>query len=111
LSDKKSSELGRFAVTEELSQIGAFKTPTLRDIALTAPYMHDGSLKTLKDVVSHYNNGGVTKADDRVNDFLDGGIRPLNLTEAQMDDLVAFMQALTGSKNADSTATQTAKGN
>jgi cytochrome c peroxidase len=101
LSDKKSSELGRFAVTDEFSQIGAFKTPTLRDIDLTAPYMHDGSLKTLKDVVNHYNNGGVTKGGDRVNDFLDGGIRPLNLTAAQMDDLAAFMKALTGSKHAN----------
>lgn len=110
LSDKKSSELGRFAVTDELSQIGAFKTPTLRDIDLTAPYMHDGSLQTLKEVVSHYNNGGVTKGGDRVNDFLDGGIKPLNLTDAQMDDLVAFMKALTGSKNAASTSIQTAKG-
>ena len=76
LSDKKSSELGRFAVTDELNQIGAFKTPTLRNVELTAPYMHDGSLKTLKDVMNHYNNGGVTKAGDRVNDFLSGGIRP-----------------------------------
>ncbi|MGZ8191160.1 MAG: hypothetical protein ACXWTS_08000 [Methylococcaceae bacterium] len=42
LSDKKSSELGRFAVTDDLSEIGAFKTPTLRNIELTAPYMHDG---------------------------------------------------------------------
>ena len=58
LTDKKSSELGRFAVTDELSQVGAFKTPTLRDIELTAPYMHDGSLKTLKEVVVHYNHGG-----------------------------------------------------
>jgi cytochrome c peroxidase len=60
LNDKKSSELGRFAVTDELSQVGAFKTPTLRDIELTAPYLHDGSLKTLKDVVIYYNNGGAT---------------------------------------------------
>ena len=98
LSDKKSSELGRFAVSDELSQIGAFKTPTLRNIELTAPYMHDGSLKTLKDVLIHYNNGGVTKSGDHVNDFLSGGIRPLNLTDAQLDDLVAFMKALTSSK-------------
>lgn len=98
LSDKKSSELGRFAVTDELSQIGAFKTPTLRNVELTAPYMHDGSLLTLKDVMIHYNNGGVTKAGDRVNDFLSGGIRPLNLTDAQLEDLVAFMKALTSSK-------------
>ena len=57
--------------------------------------MHDGSLKTLRDVVVHYNNGGVTKEGDPVNDFLSGGIRPLNLTEAEIDDLVAFMEALT----------------
>ena len=98
LSDKKSSELGRFVVTDELNQIGAFKTPTLRNVELTAPFMHDGSLKTLKDVMIHYNNGGVTKAGDHVNDFLSGGIRPLNLTDAQLDDLVEFMKALTSSK-------------
>jgi len=95
LSDKKTSELGRFAVTEQLSDIGAFKTPTLRNIAVTAPYMHDGSLKTLKEVIIHYNNGGVTPADAEANAFLSGGIRPLKLSNEQMDDLVAFMQALT----------------
>ena len=95
LSDKKTSELGRFAVSDELSQIGAFKTPTLRNVELTAPYMHDGTLKNLKDVMIHYNNGGVAKAGDSVNDFLSGGIRPLNLTDAQLDDLVEFMKALT----------------
>jgi len=95
LSDKKSSELGRFAVTDELSEIGAFKTPSLRNIELTAPYMHDGSLKTLKDVMIHYNNGGFNKAGEHVNDFLSGGIRPLNLTDAQLDDLAVFMKALT----------------
>jgi len=98
LSDKKSSELGRFAVTDELSQIGAFKTPTLRNVELTGPYMHDGSLLTLKDVMIHYNNGGVTNPGDPVNAFLSGGIRPLNLTDAQLEDLVAFMKALTSSK-------------
>ncbi len=98
LTNKKSSELGRFAVTDDLSKIGAFKTPTLRNVELTAPYMHDGSLKTLKEVMIHYNNGGVTNAGDPVNDFLSGGIRPLNLTDAQLDDLVAFMNALTSSK-------------
>jgi cytochrome c peroxidase len=87
-------------VTDELSKIGAFKTPTLRNVELTAPYMHDGSLQTLKDVVIHYNNGGVSKAGDHVNDFLSGGIRPLNLTEPQLGDLVAFMKALTSSKYA-----------
>jgi cytochrome c peroxidase len=95
LTDKRSSELGRFALTRTFDDLGAFKTSTLRDIAVTAPYMHDGSLKTLRDVVVHYNNGGVTNKDDLVNDFLSGGIRPLNLTDEQIDDLVAFMEALT----------------
>ena len=108
LSDKKSSELGRFAVTDELSQIGAFKTPTLRNVELTAPYMHDGSLKTLKDVMIHYNNGGVTKAGDPVNAFLSGGIRPLNLTDAQLDDLAEFLKALTSPKYPGSVPAQAA---
>ncbi len=104
LEDKRNSELGRFAITREINQVGAFKTPTLRNIELTAPYMHDGSLKTLKDVMVHYNNGGATKTGDRVNDYLSGGIRPLNLTDAQLEDLVAFMQALTGSNYLKSAA-------
>jgi cytochrome c peroxidase len=95
LTDKRSSELGRFAVTRLFDDLGAFKTSTLRNIALTAPYMHDGSRATLRDVVVHYNNGGVANEGDPVNDFLSGGIRPLNLTDEQIDDLVAFMEALT----------------
>jgi len=95
LTDKRTSELGRFAVERDLDGLGAFKTPTLRNVALTAPYFHDGSVKTLREVVVHYNNGGVTKEGDRVNDFLSGGIRPLNLDDQQIDDLVAFMEALT----------------
>lgn len=95
LTDKRTSELGRFAVTRAFNDLGAFKTSTLRNIALTAPYMHDGSLKTLRDVVVHYNNGGVTVEGDPVNDFLSGGIRPLNLTDAQINDLVAFLETLT----------------
>ncbi len=108
LTDKKSSELGRFAVTDELNQIGAFKTPTLRNIDLTAPYMHDGSLKTLREVVVHYNNGGVSKAGDKVNPYLSGGIRPLNLTDPQINDLVAFMQALTSPQYAKQASAQPA---
>ncbi|MCU0224937.1 MAG: c-type cytochrome [Acidobacteria bacterium] len=95
LSDKRTSELGRFAVSRGFDDLGSFKTPTLRNIAVTAPYMHDGSLKTLREVIVHYNNGGVTKAGERVNDFLSGGIRPLELTDPEIDDLVAFMEALT----------------
>lgn len=101
LTDANKSELGRLAISEELSDMGAFKTPTLRNIDLTAPYMHDGSIETLRDVVVHYNNGGVTNEGDPVNDFLAGGIRPLNLTDEQIDDLVAFMEALTSSQYAD----------
>ncbi len=95
LSDARSSELGRFALTTLFDDLGSFKTPTLRNIAATPPYMHDGSLATLSDVVIHYNNGGVTVETDPVNDFLSGGIRPLNLEDDQIDDLVAFMEALT----------------
>lgn len=95
LTDARTSELGRFAVSRGFDDLGSFKTPTLRNIAVTAPYMHDGSLATLREVVEHYNNGGVTNEGDAVNDFLSGGIRPLNLSEEQIDDLVAFMEALT----------------
>ncbi len=95
LTDANVSELGRFAITDELSDMGGFKTPSLRNIALTAPYMHDGSIETLREVVTHYNNGGVTNEDDPVNPFISGGIRPLDLTEEQIDDLVEFMEALT----------------
>lgn len=105
LTDKKVSELGRFAVTEEFVAMGAFKTPTLRNIAATAPYMHDGSLETLKDVVIHYDNGGITRKTDRVNDFLSGGIRPLDLSKQQISDLVEFMEALTSPEYAKAAKT------
>ena len=95
LTDQRTSELGRFAVSRGFDDLGSFRTPTLRNIALTAPYMHDGSLKTLRETVEHYNNGGVTRPGDTVNDFLSGGIRPLNLGEQDILDLVAFMEALT----------------
>jgi cytochrome c peroxidase len=95
LASEKTAEFGRFALTITLDDLGAFKTSTLRNVAVTAPYMHDGSLETLRDVVVHYNNGGVTDKTDRVSDYLSGGIRPLNLTEQQISDLVAFLESLT----------------
>lgn len=104
LTDKKTSELGRFAVDSDISQVGAFKTPTLRNVERTAPYMHDGSRETLRDVVDHYNNGGKAKESERANAYLSGGIRPLDLSEQQVDDLVAFMEALTSPQFADSAA-------
>jgi cytochrome c peroxidase len=86
------SELGRFLVTRNRGDIGAFKTEQVRNVGLTGPYMHDGSLKTLWDVVDHYNKGGETNA------FLDGGIEPLNLTENEINDVVAFLFALTDTR-------------
>jgi len=83
------SELGRFVVTKNRADIGAFKTEQLRNVGISAPYMHDGSLQTLWDVVDHYNKGGEDNA------FLDGGIEALALTDAEVDDLVAFLFALT----------------
>jgi cytochrome c peroxidase len=87
---ESNSELGRFVVSGQRSDIGAFKTPTLRNAALTAPYMHNGSMKTLLEVVRYYNDGGHPNVD------LDGRIRPLFLTEDEMGDLVEFLKALTG---------------
>lgn len=110
LTDARTSHLGRFVVTTGLDDLGAIKTPTLRNVAVTAPYMHDGSMKTLREVIEHYNNGGVTPKDAKVNDFLSGGIRPLNLTEPQIDDLVAFMEALTSPEYAHLIETSASSG-
>ncbi|NLS92135.1 MAG: cytochrome-c peroxidase [Planctomycetaceae bacterium] len=89
------SELGRFMVTRNRADFGAFRTPLILNIGITAPYMHDGSLATLWDVVDHYNAGG------EANPFLDGGIEPLALTEEEIDQLVAFMFTLTDVAFAD----------
>lgn len=88
--DKPKSDEGRYAVTKRPSDFGAFKTPTLREIEHTAPYMHDGSLKTLEEVVEFYNKGG------KPNKNLDELMRTLNLTDAEKADLVAFLKALSG---------------
>ena len=83
------SELGRFMVTKNRSDIGAFRTSQLRNIDITGPYMHDGSMQTLWGVVDHYNKGG------EANPYLDSGIEPLALSDREIDQLVAFMFALT----------------
>jgi cytochrome c peroxidase len=83
------SELGRFMVTHNRAEIGGFRTPQILNVGITAPYMHDGSMNTLWDVMDHYNKGG------EANPFLDGGIEPLALTEAEIDQLVAFLFTLT----------------
>jgi cytochrome c peroxidase len=89
------TELGRFLVTRKRQDIGAFKTPFLRDVLLTAPYMHDGSLETLWDVVEFFNKGGER------NPFLDSEMKPLGLSETEVDDLVNFLAALTSDRFAE----------
>ncbi|MDD5558131.1 cytochrome-c peroxidase [Candidatus Methylomirabilis sp.] len=86
--DKTDPDLGRFKVTKKESDKGTFKTPTLRNIAASAPYLHDGSAKTLDDVIELYNKGGVK------NPNLSNEIRPLNLTAKEKADLVAFLESL-----------------
>jgi cytochrome c peroxidase len=90
----KFEDLGRFVIApigaKNPSEYGAFKTPTVRDVANTAPYMHDGSLKTLEEVMDHYDKGG------HPNPALDKDIVKLNLTAQEKADVVAFMKALTG---------------
>jgi len=91
--DSKShtfKDQGRFGVTKKETDRGAFKTQGLRDISLHPPYMHDGSLSTLRDVVEHYNRGG------NRNPHQDVRIHPLHLTDAEVDALVKFMEALKG---------------
>ncbi len=81
---------GRALVTERAEDRGKFKTPTLREVARTAPYTHDGSLATLEDVVEFYNDGG------RKNPYLDSRLRPLKLTDDEKTALLAFLRSLTG---------------
>ena len=88
--DKENPDLGRFVVTKNPQDTGAFKTPTIRNVALTAPYMHDGSQATLEEVVEWYDKGG------HPNPHLSDKIRPLKLTPQDKADLVEFMKACTG---------------
>ncbi len=91
---KGNSDDGRYAKVPVKIVKGAFKTPTLRDIALTAPYMHNGAYRTLEEVVDHYDRG----ADEK--DNLDPNIKPLNLTPQEKKDLVEFLRSLTGKQEA-----------
>ncbi len=81
---------GRFKVTSKKEDQGAFKTPTLREIPRTAPYMHDGSLATLEEVIEFYNRGG------NPNPYLDPELRPLQLTAEEKKSLLAFLRSLSG---------------
>lgn len=88
--DKSNPDLGRYGITKNEKDWGAFQTPTLREVAHTAPYMHDGSLKTLREVVDYYDKGGIP------NKNLHPLLKPLHLSEQDKKDLVSFMEALSG---------------
>ena len=81
---------GRFAVTGKDQDRGSFKTPTLREVSRTAPYMHDGSLTTLEEVIEFYNRGGSP------NPYLDPEPRSLGLTPEEKQALLAFLKSLNG---------------
>lgn len=83
-------DLGRYNITKEREDKGAFRTPGLRNVAKTAPYMHDGKMATLREVAEFYVRGGGP------NPFLDERIRPLDLTDSEIADLIAFLESLTG---------------
>jgi cytochrome c peroxidase len=90
-SETPQNDVGRFEITEDPKDSWAYKTPSIRNIALTAPYMHDGSLTTLEEIVEFYNRGG---EDNPLKDPL---LRPLGLSTEEMGALVSFLKTLTGS--------------
>lgn len=83
-------DVGRFAISHQPVDLGAFKTPGLRDVEKHAPYMHDGSLATLRDVVEFYNRGG------NPSPGASRRLRPLHLSQAEVDAVVAFLKSLNG---------------
>ena len=91
VSEAPPSDLGRYEITQDPRDRWKYRTPTLRNVALTAPYMHDGSLATLEEVVAFYSDGGIP------NEGLDPLVRPLGLSGPEQRDLVAFLESLTGS--------------
>lgn len=90
VSETLKNDIGRFAISHRPEDRWAYKTPSLRNVSRTFPYMHDGSIPTLEAVVEYYNKGGVP------NDALSAKIRPLGLSEAEKKDLVAFLKSLDG---------------
>lgn len=90
VADPPANDLGRYEVTDNPADRWRFKTPTLRNVSLTAPFMHDGSFSTLRDVVEFYNRGA------HRHDGLDSVLHPLDLAEGEINELVAFLESLTG---------------
>ncbi len=97
------TDLGRYAETKVDADKGAFKTPSLRNVAQTAPYMHDGSLKTLKDVVDFYAGGGNS------NPYLDKNMKVIQLSARDRADLVEFLKSLSGEMPANAGPPQAQK--
>ena len=90
VGEKPAADVGQYEITEDPSDRWKYRTPTLRNVQLTAPYMHNGELGTLREVVEFYNQGGVP------NELLSPLVRPLDLSEEEIENLVAFMRSLTG---------------
>lgn len=86
---KDYEDAGRYRITGQDDDWGKFKVPTLRNIALTSPYMHDGSFNSLEEVLAHYNSGG------HANENKNSSIQPLNLSIAEQEAVVAFLKTLT----------------
>ena len=89
-SEKPQTDVGRYAITRNPDDRWKYRTPSLRNVPLTAPYMHDGSLDTLKDVIEFYDQGGID------NPLKDGLLQPLGLDEEEKRALAAFLNSLTG---------------
>ena len=85
------NDLGYYEITGDPDDRWKYRTPMLRNVALSAPYMHNGSLRTLREVVEFYNRGGIK------NELLDPLVQPLGLSDTEMDSIVAFLNSLTGS--------------
>jgi len=89
-SEPPPNDLGLYEITENPDDRWKYRTPSLRNVALTAPYMHDGSLSTLEQVIEFYNRGGIQ------NELLDPLITPLKLNAGETAQLLAFLNSLTG---------------
>ena len=90
VAETKPNDMGRYEVTQKPEDRWKYKTPSLRNVSLTAPYMHNGTFATLQQVMEFYNRGGIA------NENLDPLIKPLNLTAEEIVDLTAFLESLTG---------------
>ena len=98
------ANIGIKEITQEKSDMGRFKAPSLRNIALTAPYMHDGSVASLRDAIAHYQAGGRTITEGEyagvgsANPYKSGFVKGFEITDSEIEDLIAFLESLTDSE-------------